>query len=600
MKASSERLDEALAATRSAHQDTSRLIRLLATLSEPGTAGVVVDRFLIVLSDVFDADITLIADLSHSILRVRQACGLADDSDILHNGLPLDPGSAHALSSAGIVARDQLPPALSQLDLTTVMWAPLTHEIHTSSIVVVGRSVDREHGTLDLPILRSVADRLALVIEERERTNALELLASSGHLLTRHLDTAAVLAESAELIRRLTGGEEAWAVAVTRGIATSRARSPAASDSVWLPDGSPVPCWDTVSTGGQCRIQVGDKSILCVAAVRDNEPCAVLYVVSAIRADKDLISILANYTAAAIVNATLYDGLHQNEAFLRSITDSIGDMVAIIDKSGQFVYASPSFASELACEPSELVGRRLVTLVHPEHHAELQRALAESLVTVGEYPAGVTRVEYRMRTGSYDWSWVESAIRPVPGSRERFVFSSRVIDDRKRVEEQLRREARHDSLTGLANRSFIMRLLTQLLSDLSPGRIGVLFFDLDGFKAINDRLGHEAGDILLQELARRVHTLVRPQDNLARLGGDEFLLVLPDVADADDVADAGSRIIAALADPFVVHGVSVSISASIGAVVRSRSHTTPEEILRDADVAMYSAKKRGIGLVVAD
>lgn len=597
MKSSSERLDEALAAARSAHQDTSRLIRLLATLSEPGSAETVIDRFLTVLSDVFAADIALLADLSRSVLRVRRACGLADDSEILRVGIPLDVESARALSAAGTVTRDRLPRALARLGLTTVMWAPLTREVETTSIIVVGRSVERGLGTLDLPILRSVADRLALVIGERERTNALELLASSGHLLTRHLDVAAVLAEAADLIRRLTGGEESWAVAVRGGAPTARAHSPAAAEPAWLPEGSPVPGWDTISAGEQWCTSADDEPILCVAAIRDDEPCAVLYVVAPMRADRDLIAILANYTAAAIVNATLYDGLQHNEAFLRSITDSIGDMVAIIDKAGRFAYASPSFASELGYEPAELVGHRLTTLVHPAHRAELDRALDKSLLTIGGYPAGVTKVEYRMCTGSREWSWVESAIRLAPGSRERFVFSSRVIDDRKRIEEQLRREARHDSLTGLANRSFIMRLLAQLF-DHHSRHIGVLFFDLDGFKAINDRLGHEAGDILLHELAQRVRTMVEPHDNLARLGGDEFLLVLPDIDGTQQVADAGSRIIEALADPFEVHGESVSISASVGGVVRSTADTSPEVVLRDADAAMYAAKKRGTGLVI--
>ncbi|NMO03678.1 diguanylate cyclase [Gordonia sp. TBRC 11910] len=597
MKSPSERVDDALAAVRSAHQDTSRLIRLLATLAEPGSAASVVDRFLIVLSDVFAADLTLVADFDQSMLRVRQSCGLADDSEILNRGVPLDSASAAALSTAGTVPAQQVPRVLAQLGLTTVMWAPLTREIETTSIIVVGRSADRDLGTLDLPILRSVTDRLSLVIAERERTNSLELLASSGHLLTRHLDTHSVLVESADLLRRLTGAPETWSVAVSDGLETGRAHSSSTSEPSWQPNESLLARWDTMTAGDLWWLNVEDRSIVGVAAFRDSEPCAVLYAVSPRSVDKDMVAILANYTAAAIVNAALYDGLHQNEAFLRSITDSIGDMVAIIDVAGKFSYASPSFASELGYDPAELVGLRLASLVHPDHREAFGRALELSRSATG-YPPGVTKVEYRMSTGSGEWSWVESAIRLSPGSRDKFVFSSRVIDDRKRVEEQLRREARHDSLTGLANRGAIMQLLTDLISDGSPRRIGALFFDLDGFKAINDKFGHEAGDILLKQLAVRVRALWELDDNLARLGGDEFLLVLPDVSGRTEVVDAGVQISEALSVPFSVNGETVSVSASIGGAVHSRERSSPEAILRAADAAMYSAKKQGIGLVV--
>lgn len=165
--------------------------------------------------------------------------------------------------------------------------------------------------------------------------------------------------------------------------------------------------------------------------------------------------------------------------------------------------------------------------------------------------------------------------------------------------DELRRRATHDSLTGLANRDLARQLLDASLASDDTGLVGLLFCDLDKFKAINDRLGHEAGDDLLCQVAARLQSCVRSGDLLARLGGDEFLIVLPTVAGLEVVTEVGHRVLGALAEPFQLGEERVQVAASIGGVVGERDPDQIQavDLLRDADAAMYAAKNRGRGRV---
>jgi diguanylate cyclase (GGDEF)-like protein len=162
---------------------------------------------------------------------------------------------------------------------------------------------------------------------------------------------------------------------------------------------------------------------------------------------------------------------------------------------------------------------------------------------------------------------------------------------------ELRRQATQDPLTGLANRELAVQRLDDMLTDGSAPLSGLLFCDLDGFKAINDRLGHEAGDELLQQVALRLEKGLRRGDLLARFGGDEFVAVLGEIEGLADVTDVGRRLVKALNEPFDLKEERVTVSASIGGVVGTPGATTAGTMLRDADAAMYVAKSRGPGVV---
>jgi len=174
------------------------------------------------------------------------------------------------------------------------------------------------------------------------------------------------------------------------------------------------------------------------------------------------------------------------------------------------------------------------------------------------------------------------------------------ISERKALEEELERRASHDPLTGLPNRhTFVDRLGMALLRTKrgKEGRkVGVLFMDLDGFKNVNDSLGHEAGDRLLVTVAERLKKRLRPEDVLARFGGDEFAVLLEEVEDASETIRVAQRIAEALREPFTVNDHQVNLSTSVGIALGSaQAKDDPEGMLREADVAMYRAKEQGPG-----
>src|SRR5207253_2633039 len=175
------------------------------------------------------------------------------------------------------------------------------------------------------------------------------------------------------------------------------------------------------------------------------------------------------------------------------------------------------------------------------------------------------------------------------------VLNARDVTERMKLEEQLTHQAFHDSLTGLPNRALFRDRLDQALARAkrSGELVAVLLADLDGFKQVNDTLGHDAGDQLLQEVGRRFKHVVRDSDTVARFGGDEFALLLEYVTEREVLALA-ERLLDGVGRPVVIAGREVSLGASIGVVLDSGSGQS-EELVRDADVAMYSAKDAGLG-----
>lgn len=168
------------------------------------------------------------------------------------------------------------------------------------------------------------------------------------------------------------------------------------------------------------------------------------------------------------------------------------------------------------------------------------------------------------------------------------------ITRRKALEQQLAYQAYHDALTDLPNRVLFADRLEVALSRMGRhgGRVAVLFLDLDGFKRVNDELGHEAGDVLLREVATRLKEAMRPHDTVARLGGDEFVLLLDRVVSEEQAARVARRIIEMVGAPYVISGRTARVGGSVG-IALSRTESNPDGLLREADLAMYRAKRGG-------
>jgi diguanylate cyclase (GGDEF)-like protein len=235
--------------------------------------------------------------------------------------------------------------------------------------------------------------------------------------------------------------------------------------------------------------------------------------------------------------------------------------------------------------------------LHPDDRSRLGEIIQEALNPAS---GGAYDTEYRT-IGIFDQveRWLRAkgkAYFDVDGKPLRFIGTVLNITEQKEVEVQLIRDAFHDSLTQLPNRALFVKKLEQAIEQalLDSGyRYAVLFVDVDRFKVINDSLGHSMGDKLLIAVAHRLKSCLRPADTVARLGGDEFTILLNDIQDLNDIINVIEQINAHLAETFNLDGQEVFTSASIGIALGTSCYNQPEELIRDADIAMYRAKKLG-------
>ncbi|MER6422551.1 EAL domain-containing protein [Streptomyces sp. NPDC001137] len=303
-------------------------------------------------------------------------------------------------------------------------------------------------------------------------------------------------------------------------------------------------------------------------------------------------------------NITLTQELAQKENHFRSLVQGSSDVIMIAAPNGILRYVSPAAAGVYGRPAEDLVGTELANLIHPEDLGcvvhEVRRFLAAS---PSEEPT--TRIECRFRSGDGGWLNVESTVNRHHGG---LIFNSRDVTERVRLQAQLQHNAEHDPLTDLPNRALFTKRVQQALSGrraadrVSLRGTAVLFIDLDGFKAVNDTIGHQAGDELLVQAARRLQDAVRHGDTASRLGGDEFAALI--VGDGTRDRSARERHILELADrlritlsqPYLIDGNDVRVAASIG-VAFAEPGLGAGELLRNADLAMYRAKAAGKGRV---
>ncbi len=288
------------------------------------------------------------------------------------------------------------------------------------------------------------------------------------------------------------------------------------------------------------------------------------------------------------------EALRASEERFRSLVQNASDLVSILDADGVVRYESPSHQRVLGLFPEEHAGRNVLDLVHPEDR-EVVAAALRSLV---EHPEEILTFEYRLGHRDGSWRTLESAASNLlrQAAVAGIVLNSHDITDRKRAEEKLIHDALHDELTGLPNRALFMDRLVQSIerSRREPERLtAVLFLDLDRFKIVNDSLGHLVGDELLIQIAAALASALRPSDTIARVGGDEFALLLEGGRDVSDAVRVAERIHERLSVPINLGGHEVFVTASIGIAVHTPEYERPEDLLRDADTAMYRAKGSG-------
>ncbi|MDP8976727.1 MAG: EAL domain-containing protein [Actinomycetota bacterium] len=286
--------------------------------------------------------------------------------------------------------------------------------------------------------------------------------------------------------------------------------------------------------------------------------------------------------------------LANQERHFRSLVRNASDVLTVVDADNVIRYQSASVERVLGFAPGELVGRRIEDLLHPDERVDTLSRLRSSPPS----PALPVVIEGRLRHRHGRWCLAETTVSNLLGddSVRGILLTSRDVADRRRLEHDLRHQALHDPLTGLANRTLLRDRLEHAVARCRRGSesLALVTVDLDDFKLVNDTLGHPAGDRVLVEVARRLLQSVRAGDTVARMGGDEFAILL-EHADDGTLDLVARRVQSWPTSPIEFDGRTVPIRGSVGVATTGRSSFDAEELLRNADLAMYAAKSKGKG-----
>jgi len=315
--------------------------------------------------------------------------------------------------------------------------------------------------------------------------------------------------------------------------------------------------------------------------------------------DPDQMAVL-QYVAMALARVLDFLRAEGELRLLGSAVANVRDAIVITtagkaDGPPTIRYANEAFSRMTGYAEAEVLGRGFDLLTGPKTDPGLLGALYRKLAS-GE--AATTEIVAYHRDGSdFLLEWSASPIREADGSTPYFVSIQRDITG-ERIAEQALRRADHDPLTGLVTRDVLVERLRRAIErseDRRDRRYALLFVDLDGFKAVNDEQGHVFGDRVLKSIAQRVQQTVRPGDTVARFGGDEFVVLLDHVSEISDVVIVTRRIQESVGAPLAIRGRAVDIQASVGVALSDSGYRDPEHVIREADAAMYAAKRKGRG-----
>jgi diguanylate cyclase (GGDEF)-like protein/PAS domain S-box-containing protein len=282
----------------------------------------------------------------------------------------------------------------------------------------------------------------------------------------------------------------------------------------------------------------------------------------------------------------------ETEARFRSMVQHASDVFAILDRHDIIRYLSPAAERVFGRSAERMLGRTMAELVHEADRGAYEAKFSSALLV----NSSVSRIDCWMMRTNGDWMRTETVATNLLADTNvnGIVLTIRDVTERVTLETHLRHQALHDPLTGLGNRALFLDRVVHAMAcaERTHNEVAVIFLDLDNFKEINDSLGHAAGDAVLVHTADRLRTCLRDSDTAARFGGDEFALLLVQPRGEGDIMDVADRILEALSHPLQVEGKDADVKASIG-IARAQPGQSADELLRDADVAMYHAKASG-------
>jgi diguanylate cyclase (GGDEF)-like protein/PAS domain S-box-containing protein len=309
-----------------------------------------------------------------------------------------------------------------------------------------------------------------------------------------------------------------------------------------------------------------------------------------------LSSLLLLASAALVVALGRYEKVveasQEREAHYRSVFDNMAEGIMVVDAHERISGINPAFTAITGYGLDEVVGRS-PALLSPSVPG------ARNLGTIiGRHPAGSWDDDFdglRWNGETYTGHVTLSVVRGTDGRMANRIVLLADVTERRRKDEEIWRQANFDILTGLPNRALMMDRLERMISHARrhPSMVVVLFVDLDRFKPVNDNFGHDTGDLLLCEVARRLEALFRDEDTVARMGGDEFVVLMPRNADKAAVEATATKIVESLSRPFQIGDQALEISCSVGIARFPDDGDTAAVLLHKADVAMYRAKEMG-------
>ncbi|HEY7396916.1 MAG TPA: EAL domain-containing protein [Gaiellaceae bacterium] len=517
--------------------------------------------------------------------------------------------SMRGLEEPAAETRVRLTPTRLALLALACLIAPGIHFVdelgNTDLLVVIGASAI---------LFLIVVLRMAGLVRQEERATARELaLRHAGLALVEAVGRAEVNDEVAASTARIVGAS----AKVRLVLWTPEGAQVAASNGAGHWDVSPEAVrWIRKQTGSGAHVAaatppeqvivalgLGEARNTLVArlSVRGEEQGAIV-VQSALHVPADIIDSLeafASQVSLALEAASLAENLHRqkSEARFRSLVAHSSDLITVLDRDGVVTYQSPSIERVLGYSVEEIESQRFDRLL-----AEADRSRLEPIIGTG-VGAGAESHTFDCSLRHRDGRWLQFEVQHTQLLEDEhvqgIVLNSRDVSERKAFEDQLAHQAFHDPVTDLANRAlFADRVGHALRSTVRSGAlIAVMFIDLDDFKTVNDSLGHQAGDAVLHEVARRLERAIRPADTVARFGGDEFAILLDGVGGSDEAALIAERLLAELEVAAEIDGKQVYPRASVGICMSDEDLLSQdaEELLRNADVAMYMAKRDSKG-----
>lgn len=360
--------------------------------------------------------------------------------------------------------------------------------------------------------------------------------------------------------------------------------------------GSPAPSGGPVPARGLLPAAVAGLGIFAlvvtvlVAGPESVQADPLLLVVGA----SALLALLGRLAWLTVDYLLLARKLDTSEQRFRSVVRSEGGIVVITDLDGTVEYVSGDWQHLYGYAREDIVGESVTDIVHPEDVPEVRRQLRAFLRSG---PAGGSvRVDCRVRAADGTWHHVQCTVSWHGHGGNRLLVIAKDVSAQVALEEQLRHLTFHDGLTGLPNRAYFEERTREVLARRGGRDLAVLFLDIDGFTAVNDSVGHVSGDHVLGQAARRLRAEVNTAYTVARFGGDEFAVLVEPHGDAEGVVDLAERLVRALSEPFHVADREIALTASVG-IVFGTAGAESADLLRNADVAMSRARRRGGGRV---